>query len=419
MWTRFWTRLRQIQSNVYLPTARTTLLVVALGAFVATVISLLVAAYFQLQSWHSAPSAVMPPPYVRQTPKIAIDLVAARLTGPTDIRFVSYSGLISSPLDKDQVLGQFEADAVNGLPAPPSDFSLLGGTDVDFFTPVRGSAGPILRNPVAHYPHLLGNPQATFRYGLAASEALNDLVRKAVASGKTQTRAFSVRVIAFDKLGNKSAPQDVSFTLQFGPEPPKAEKANSVTPAIPAAQPAEPPVQQTPLTILAHEIALISDPKRGPTFFKIFRQAVDVPRTCGVNPDNAAFIADYRKAFEFVKQSLTQDNVSTGFLPSVCVAWRAGVAAEDQAEASANEARMQALAAAGEAEVRANLKNAGARVERNFALTVVLGAIGVLLLISLPLALLLLENHSSALRVIAERLEADHALGHPREEIAT
>lgn len=419
MWARFWTRIRQIQSNVYLPAARTSLLVGALAAFLAAVISLLFAGYFQAQSWHSAPPLLLPSRYAPQDPKIALDVVAARLTGPTNIRFISYAGPISSPLDKDEVIGQFEADAMNGLPAPPNDFSLLGGTDVDFFTPVRGSAGPILRNPLAHYPRLLGAPQATFRYGLAASESLNDLVRKAVAAGETQSQSFSVRVIAFDKLGNKSAPQDVSFTLQFGPKPPTAAEATVVTPLPSAAEPVEPTVQQTPLTMLAREIALVADPKRGPAFFNAFRKAADVPRACGVNSSNATFIADYRKAFEFAKNRLTPDNVISGFLPSVCEAWRAGVAAESQAEAAANAERLQALAAARAAEAKAKLLNAGARVGRDLALLVVLGAIGVLLLISLPLALLLLENHSSALRAIAERLEADRAAEHTRENVTS
>lgn len=419
MWARFWTRLRQIQSNVYLPAARTVLLVGALGAFLVTVISVLVAGYFQTQSWHSAPPAFMPSRYVPQNPKLALDVVAAKLTGPTNIRFISYPGVISSPLGTDEVIGQFEADAVNGLPDPPNDFLLLGGTDVDFFTPVRGTAGPALRNPLAQYPQLLGNPQGTFRYGLVASQTLNDLVRKAVAAGQVQSRSFSVRVIAFDKLGNKSAPQDVSFTLQFGPEPRAAAKAIGVTPTTSATQPVEPIFRQTPLTMLADEIAIVADPKRGPTFFNVFRKAADVPRTCGVDPNNTIFIADYRRAFEFAKNRLTSDNVVAGFLPSICEAWNAGVAAEDQAEAAASAKRLQALAATQAAEAEAKWLNVGARVGRNLALSVMLGAIGVLLILSLPLALLLLENHSSALRAIVERLEADRAAGHTREDVTS
>lgn len=419
MWIKFWTRLRHIQSNVYLPAARTAMLVGALSAFLAAVISILIAGYFQTQSWHSASTSTsLPPVYVSRNPKIALDLVASKLTGPANIRFISFKGVISSPLNKNKVIGQFEADAVNGLPAPPNDFSLLGGTDIHFFTPVRGAIG--LRNPLAHYPRLLGTHSASFKYGLVASEALNNLVRKAVAAGKIQSRSFCVRVIAFDKLGNKSKPQNVSFTLRFGPKSPTAAaNALSVTPhtsSTSTTQLAKPTVQQTPLTLLAREIALVADPKRGPTFFKVFRKACNVPHNCGVDRSDAVFIADYRKAFEFAKNRITPDNVISGFLPSICEAWRTGVAAKNRAEGIANVKRLQILAEAQAAKTKADLLNSSARSGRDVALRVMLGAIGVLLLISLPLALLLLENHSSALRTIAERLEADRVAGHPNKE---
>ncbi len=412
MWIRFWTRLRHIQSNVYLPAARTAMLVGALSAFLAAAISILIAGYFQTQSWHSASTSTsLPPVYVSRNPKIALDLVASKLTGPANIRFISFQGVISSPLNKNKVIGQFEADAVNGLPAPPNDFSLLGGTDIHFFTPVRGAVG--LRNPLAHYPQLLGTHSTSFRYGLVASEALNNLVRKVVAAGKTQSRSFSVRVIAFDKLGNKSKPQNVSFTLRFGPKPPKAE-ANALG-VTSTTQLSKPTVQQTPLTMLAREIALVADPKRGPTFFKVFRKARNVPHSCGVDRSNAVFISDYRKAFEFAKNRITPDNVISGFLSSICEAWRTGVAAENRAEGIANVKRLRTLAKAQAAKTKADLLNSSARSGRDVALMVTLGAIGVLLLISLPLALLLLENHSSALRTIAERLEADRVAEHPNK----
>jgi len=417
MWARFWTRLRLIQSNVYLPATRTGLLVGALGAFLVAALGLLTAGYFQTQSWHSAPSAYLPSSYVPQNPKIALNVVATSLTGPTNIRFISYQGIISSPLSKYEVIGQFEADTVNGLAAPPNDFSLLGGTDVGFFTPAR----PMMRNPLSmeNYPHLLNDPQGTFRYGLVASQTLNDLVRKAVAAGQVQSRSFNVRVIAFDKLGNKSAPQNINFTLRFGPAPPTPAATIASAPPTAATPPVEPTVPQTPLTVLAHDIALVADPKRGPTFFNVFRKAVDVPRACGVDPNNAAFIADYRSAFEFTKGRLTPDNVVAGFLPSVCKAWQAGVAAEGRAESAANAARLQAMAAAQAAKTRATLLNAAARAGRDFALSVVLGAVALLLLISLPLALLLLESHSSALRAIAERIEAARAADHTREDVTS
>ncbi len=411
MWIRFWTHLRHIQSHMYLPAARTAMLVGALGAFLAAAISVLIAGYFQTQSWHSASSTSLPPVYVPQNPKIALNLVASKLTGPANIRFISFQGVISSPMNKNEVIGQFKADAVNGLPAPPNDFSLLGGTDIHFFTPVRGAIG--LCNPLAHYPQLLGTHSTSFRYGLVASETLNNLVREAVAAGEIQSRSFSIRVIAFDKLGNKSKPQNVSFTLRFGPKPPKiAANAHSVS----TTKLARPTVQQTPLTVLAREIALVTDPKRGPTFFKVFQKARVVPDNCGVDRSNAVFIADYRKAFEFARNLITPDNVISGFLPSICEAWRTGVAAENQAESVANAKRLRALAEAQAARAKADLLNASAHLGRNVALRVAIGAIGVLLLISLPLALLLLENHSSALRTIAERLEADRLVGHPNKE---
>ncbi len=78
---------------------------------------------------------------------------------------------------------------------------------------------------------------------------------------------------------------------------------------------------------------------------------------------------------------------------------------------------VEAMAEAQAAQAKASLLSAASRIARNVALSVLLGAIGVLLLLSLPLALLLLENHSSALRAIAEKLDANRTAVPLREEV--
>lgn len=404
MWAAFWARLRGIQSNVYLPAARGVLLIGALIACLVGILGILVAGYFQTQAWQRASTPPLPPPYSEKAPKFSMDIVAARITGPGNIRFESDAGLLSSPLGKNDVIGHFLADTVNGLAPPPNDFTLLGGTDARFFTGVRGLLGARADG----HPRLLGKPQAAFRYGLLASDELNDLITKTITAGKTQSQPFTVRIVAFDKFGNKSAPQDVTFTLRFGPKPPEpAKEPQAAIPEPPPPKPAEPKLEETPLTILAREIALIADPARGPAFFEAFRKASELPVACGVPKNDTAFLTNYREAFEFAKKRLTPENIMGAFLPSVCEAWRAGIAAQRTAEAEATAKRLQAMAEAQAAEAKASILRAAAQVSRNLALWVVLGAVGVLVILSLPLALLLLENHSSALRAIAEKLDAN------------
>lgn len=404
-------RLRRLEAEIYLPAARTVLFVAALLCALGVGIGLLVAGYFDVSSRQSATRVTLPQEYEQKQPKIELEGIRARLIGPTNIRFEVFANPVSSAEEAAAALGKLLADTPNGLARKPQDFELLGGTDIDYFELVHGLEPgtsyfvPGRDKTLARLP--------PFTTGLAGTDKFLELIGKAQEAGGVHSRTFEIRIRARDTLGNTSPPQNLRFEVRFGPAPLPTPEPDRPPPPVQTAPPEPEPQQQTPLEKLAREIALAVDPERGANFVDVRAKALLVPQQCGSSPYDAIFVWNFEQAFTAVKGLLTLANVSRGFFPSVCQAWRAAVEHERQAAAAAQAERLKVQAAYELERLKVEAANVASRALRNGTLTFVLAAVVVLLLLSLPIGLLLIESHSQAMRRIVERLEADSARQRP------
>jgi hypothetical protein len=371
-------KLRYVQGEIVLPTARTIYLAIACISLLACVIALLVALVFQMQSGRSASQVSVPGPYVAQVKPIDLGTVRARMSPPTGVRFVATQGIISSPIGDDTILGYFTAETPNGLASFPNDISILGGPDAPLFEPVGSSyPGPGTHTALRPGPQLIAEIDAELS-ALTAPKA----------------RRFSLIAIARDAFGNASSPVTITFSIVYGPS------------TAAAGAPAE---HLTELQRLARDIALMLDPTRIPPnyYMDLYQHALREPERCSVDATNYTFVAQYRQAFEQLRTALAPQNIDA-FYEGVCDAWRQSVSNAQAAEQNANAARASAIARNMALEAEAAIGNSAAKALRDIALGVAGSALIAFITISLFLAFLAMENHSKAMREAVEILAKAH-----------
>lgn len=371
--------IRKLQGEIILPAARTIYLGIACLSLVSALGGILIAVFFQIQTWDRPARVPVPDSSAGSPPSIDVGAVSAHLIPPRNVRFIATQALLSEPLTEREVFGYFDADTSNGLPGYPDDFSIVGGKDSALFE--RGNI------------YLQGG----HRSALIPSTVLIGQINGDKTSFQTKrAHIYQLRILARDALGN-SAPANITFTLVTGPAP-----VTTTAPSQVAAPP--PPVEETtPLQQLASQIAARSDPSHAATFFDIYKRAQRVPQNCGANTDDQQFVGEYRKAFEGTRQNLTASNVEA-FFAGMCDAWRQAVARQATEQAQNELARNTAISRNVEAEMRSEITKSGAKAARNIVVSYVLAAFGAFITICLFLAFLAMENHTKAVREAIEFL---------------
>lgn len=378
-------------SVLVLPVARAIYLFIALISLVVVAGGIVFAVYLQLSTAGQPRTIPVPPPYqgslsVPNPPLEALDLsvVGARLKPPTSIRFVVTAGVIATPPKQGTVLGYFVADTVNQIAAYPDGVSILGGTDAERF--VRALDQKSNKAGLALTPMLASE----------LAEALRDIKEE-------QQRSFQVRVVMRDQFGTSSAAEDVAFSLRLAPAPAAGPEPKLDSMAEP-----------TELQKIAGEVAKIVEPAMNPARVSAYAKAQLVPRRCGASDGDQIFLADYRRAVEDTRSKLNAANVDA-FYTGLCDAWKevlqTQAAAQEQAEQLARAERDQAEQARASAEEQNRYlqqQHAAwayqATAYTGVTLSVIAGALGIFLCVSLVLAFLAIESHSRAVRLAIQTL---------------
>lgn len=307
-------------------------------------------------------------------PAPTFDRVEARLSGPSSLRFVADRPQGAAELSAGEVLGYFDADAANGLAGYPDDFQLLGGRDSEYFETVY-------------------NGRAN-RTGLAATKALAD----AASAGKlASSRAFIVRVVARDRSGNRSAPADLTFTLQPQAQarPDSAAETEAAVTDLSG---------EGMLPRVARAVAQRVAARGTPDYFDAYKYALAEPTRCGAGQD-AGFVDHYRSSFIRFRDRISKDNVDS-FYTGLCEAWEEALRASRESAAAADADRQRVIAANASAKMQAQVRAAGARLTRNAALAFAFSALLAFMMIALFLAFMAIEGHSAAVRQAIEMLAA-------------
>jgi hypothetical protein len=363
---------RRVQSDFVLRTARGFYLVTACVSLAALLLAVLVALLAQGSTFRFAIERPVPSVEAPTPEAIALDDVVARMTPPHTLRFVSDPGVLNFNVSEGQVLGFFDAETPNQLAAFPNDFDIIGGEHAALFS--------------------VGRHPANGRAGLRATAALAQQVSDArSANGGSGQLNYTLRVVARDRAGQTSAPADVAIVISFAPvgSAPPAPAANASLSEIQA---------------LAREIAIAIDPQQTDVFFDVIRSAQRTPELCDAE-DDATFVAEYRRAFEALRDQLRRENLGL-FYRGVCDAWR-GASERTQARYASELAAAEAVAVRN-AQQRAQLEQQKqtARTIRNIAFGIAGTALAVFLTIALFLAFLAMEGHSKALGDAVETLAA-------------
>lgn len=366
--------LLRLQSDFVLPTARTVYLIGACGAFLGVAIGLAAALYFQAGTWRSEPTYQQPELRPVGPAEVDLQTVQARLDPPRQINLKLTMTIVEGQLGGGELIGYFDAVTANGLPGYPGDFDILGGADAQLFE----------RIPV--------RIDGALRSGLAVRTEGADEVNRRVAGTQNpqdsvaQGRTFSIRLIARDRYGLRSQPADIAFTLVPG-EAPSTSTA------------------QSPLQVLAGEVARAVDPSTGGLFVDVYKTVQRMPSECNASADEDSFVMSFRTAFKTVKGRVTAQTV-TPFLVGVCEGWRKGKQDREQALAREEAKIIDAQREHNEAVAEVAGKKLAARIMRNLTLTFVGGALAVFLSVALLLAFLAMEGHSKALRQAVEEMAA-------------
>ena len=366
----------RLQARVIMPTARTLYLVVACGALATIVVALVALAIFQAGTMQSARLEPIPTVVQGPAPDIPMNVVDAHLQPPINIKLVVNLPYISHPLKGDELVGGFTAYSRNGLAEAPDDFIVIGGKDADLFERTTFTDG------------------ASQRTGLRAKPTLVESINKVLPSlTGAQTQTFQVEVLAYDRYHVRSAPTTVSFDLTYGPA---AASKQALASTASGSKP------ETDLERLADEISLVVDPEGTSKRFDARARALEIPKQCGAT-NVAEFLADYRKSFEHAKASLSGENIEA-FYAGVCDAWSRVVSAEAVAREKAESARTAAIARNSAAQASAAAKRLASVGLRSISLTVVAGALGLFMIVTLLLAFFAIENHTKAVRLAVEAI---------------
>ncbi len=369
--------LSQTQGETILRGARKVYLIAAIASLATIVVGLVVAVFFQIGTWQSANEIPVPRAYVSSPLTLSADSVGNFLTPPHNIRFVPSVSLIHAPLKGRNILGHFTADTPNRLAAYPASFNILGGRDAALFERVR-SVGK--------------------QFGLGPTKALINKVNALLPTlRKPKSIIYELQVIARDRFGNISKPEIVSFRLTYGPATAKPKISNSLSTRVESAE------RLTELQRLAKNIAFLVDPKETPVYFHAYRLAQEIPRKCGVSTHRAIFVSNFRRLFDQLRPKLRAANIEE-FYNGVCSEWHRVLSEKQAAQEQASEARASVIAQNQGLKAKAEVERVLASVGRSMALTVVGAAFSAFLVISLLLALLMIENHTRSVRRVVEML---------------
>jgi len=387
-----------------LPVARAIYLFIALISLLVVVGGIVFAVFLQLSTAGQPRTIAVPPPYqgslsVPDPPLEALDLavVGARLKPPTNIGFAVTTGTISTPLKQGTVLGYFTADTANQIAAYPDGVSILGGPDAERFVRALDQKSNLVG--LAATPMLAGE----------LAESLRDIKEE-------QDRTFLIRVVMRDQFGTTSAAEDVAFSLRLAPAPSAAPQPKL-----------DFPVGSTELQKIAGDLAKIVEPAMTPARVSAYEKAQLVPRRCGASDSDQVFLADYRSAVADARFKLTAANVEA-FYTGLCDAWKEALQrqadAQEQAAQLVREARDQAEQARASAQAHNNdllQQHAAwvfeARAYTGVTLSVIAGALGIFLCVSLVLAFLAIESHSRAVRLAIETMVHLSAPGKPADAV--
>lgn len=363
---------RWFQSDFVLSAAQKLYLLIAGLSLIAAVIGLAAVGVLELSTWRAAQQVPVPPPYVGKAASVNVDSVRAHLLPPQNIRFVVTRKFLGTPVTGDEVLGFFEADTANGLAQFPNDFDILGGTDAERFD----------RTQVAvRYMSKDGFVRIVARAGLKPAKALVDELNAAASAlHSSQQKTYALSVVARDRVGNRSSPVNVTFTVTYG----SAASA-------PATE------QPTDLEQIARDIALIIDPQKTPLYFDAYNRALRIPEECGTTKDNAGFSTEYGNTFRQLKGHLNASNIE-GFYAGLCAAWKDAVLREAAEHERADVARFAAIRQNENARAMLTLEKFATVLGQSAALWFVKQALTIFLFVSVVLAFLAIERHVSRLR---------------------
>ncbi len=375
--------LDRLQTRLVLPTARTLYLFGAVLCIAAAAVGLVIAMVLQMGTWQHAAQRELPDVVSDRPAQISFDRLDARLSPPSNIRFVTDRPSLPAPLSPAASLGHFEADTPNGMADFPYGFQIIGGADAEAFEADLGYAS---------------GPRTVLRASPALADEINNVAP--TLKGPVQ-RSFVVQVLARDAYGNRSEPTDVTFTLTYGPQP------VGIGPA--------PQGEQTPSAMLkqiAIRIAGIVDPTQStPDYFDAYNYALAEPARCGAK-DDAVFIDGYRLALDHAFTRLNRTRLPP-FYAGLCEAWRDAVAQGHKNAAASMADRVQVMAENSEAQARAAVARNASKIGRNVALAFAASAMLAFMTIALFLAFLAIEGHSSAVRQAIELLAAQRQTAHP------
>ena len=383
----------RILSGVVLPTARTVYLLVALGSLLTVLGGIVYILILQASTAGQPTTRPLPPAYSGPAPSANTSdirpdpgLVSARLDPPSDIRFVVTTNVLTAPPPIGQALGRFQAATANGLAPYPDGISILGGPDAQLFERVATTNQGVALAPRAALVQQIGD----------ALDGLN----------AETTRTYTLRVVARDRFGILSAPTDVSLSLRLAPKPTAPQQP----------EPARADPELTPIQVIARDIARIIEPEVNPDHFSAYRAAQEVPETCGADPQDREFLHIFSTAVTAHRDRLTAANIQA-FYSGLCAVWADLAERREAAQEDADAAYEAAWQAAEQARDRVRSANDRAIAEhearRNHAtaqtlvtLSIVGGAFGLFLSVSLVLAFLAIENHSRAMRNAIEAVIA-------------
>jgi hypothetical protein len=385
--------------NTFLPLAKGIYIVAALGSLLTVIGGAAFILYLQSVIARPPKTVPIPPPYADSAAQsggataqeMDFALVDKRLVPPENVRFNVTIGTITAPLRQEDnvVLGYFTADTKNGL-----DRVDLQGRDAALFEAIFS--------------------RQRQQIGLKPTSALvNEIVETLRDIQEEKERRFEIEVIARDQYKNRPPePTTISFSLRFAPKSPPSAAPEAPWPEV--AEPEPSGSESTELEKIAGDIAKAVVSEVSPERAAAFSQALKTPEECGANKQNEAFVANYRKAFELVRDRINADNVKA-FYTGMCEAWKnvlqREAAARRQAEEEraaarrgAEEARVQAVAFNNAALARHQAESLAARATSYLTMSVVGGALAAFLSISLIVAFLAIEGHSRAIRQAVEAM---------------
>jgi len=139
------------------------------------------------------------------------------------------------------------------------------------------------------------------------------------------------------------------------------------------------------------------DSSKSPAYFDAYQKAMQEPANCGTSANDANFVSEYQRAFNYLRPKLNKDGLDN-FYKELCIAWAGGVRVQQLSIQQAAAQHDQAIAQSLADQFRAEAAVVSSRVARDAALVFVASAMGIFLSLSLFLAFLAIENHSKAMR---------------------